>query len=44
MSLNSFSTIGYAYRHLKLIERFGHFPHRNPILACVSTAEELYFL
>jgi uncharacterized protein (DUF924 family) len=30
--------------HLEIIERFGRFPHRNPILGRVSTAEELQFL
>lgn len=40
----SVSTIEYAYRHLKVIERFGRFPHRNKILGRVSTADELEFL
>lgn len=31
-------------RHLDIIARFGRFPHRNPILGRVSTAEELAFL
>jgi uncharacterized protein (DUF924 family) len=30
--------------HLEIIERFGRFPHRNPILGRESTAEELVFL
>ena len=30
--------------HLKIIERFGRFPHRNAILGRASTAEELTFL
>jgi uncharacterized protein (DUF924 family) len=30
--------------HLEIIERFGRFPHRNPILGRESTAEELAFL
>lgn len=30
--------------HLEIIERFGRFPHRNPILGRVSTEEELAFL
>ncbi|EWY41147.1 membrane protein [Skermanella stibiiresistens SB22] len=34
----------YAERHLKVIERFGRFPHRNRILGRVSTEEELDFL
>jgi uncharacterized protein (DUF924 family) len=31
-------------RHLEIIERFGRFPHRNPILGRDSTAAELAFL
>jgi uncharacterized protein (DUF924 family) len=30
--------------HLEIIERFGRFPHRNPILGRPSTTEELAFL
>ncbi len=30
--------------HLEIIERFGRFPHRNPILGRESTAAELSFL
>ena len=30
--------------HLEIIERFGRFPHRNPILGRQSSAEELAFL
>ena len=30
--------------HLEIIERFGRFPHRNPILGRPSTPEELTFL
>ncbi|MEQ8538112.1 MAG: DUF924 family protein [Coleofasciculus sp. D1-CHI-01] len=41
---DSASTIDYAYRHLKVIERFGRFPHRNPILGRESTPEEVTFL
>jgi uncharacterized protein (DUF924 family) len=36
--------IDYAYRHLRVIERFGRFPHRNGILGRASTAEEREFL
>ena len=35
---------GYAEEHLKIIERFGRFPHRNKILGRISTPEELDFL
>jgi len=41
---DSASTIDYAYRHLQVIERFGRFPHRNPILGRESTPEEVVFL
>ncbi|MEM8780162.1 MAG: DUF924 family protein [Cyanobacteria bacterium P01_G01_bin.49] len=41
---DSKSTIDYAYKHLKIIERFGRFPHRNQILGRVSTPEEIKFL
>ena len=34
----------YALRHLKIIQRFGRFPHRNAILGRASTAEEIEFL
>jgi uncharacterized protein (DUF924 family) len=36
--------IDYAYRHLKVIERFGRFPHRNKILHRETTPEEAEFL
>ena len=45
-----FSTMGlsemayYAKIHLDIIEKFGRFPHRNPILGRRSTPEELAFL
>jgi uncharacterized protein (DUF924 family) len=32
--------VGYARRHLEVIERFGRFPHRNAILGRASTPEE----
>ena len=38
------ASIDYAYRHLKVIERFGRFPHRNKILNRESTPEEKEFL
>ena len=34
----------YARRHADVIERFGRFPHRNPLLGRASTPEELAFL
>ncbi len=36
--------IGYAVKHLEIIERFGRFPHRNGILGRESTPEEIKFL
>jgi len=37
-------TLDYAWRHLRVIERFGRFPHRNRVLGRTSTAEEEEFL
>jgi uncharacterized protein (DUF924 family) len=34
----------FAARHRRVIERFGRFPHRNPILGRTSTPEEEAFL
>ena len=36
--------LDYAYRHIKVIERFGRFPHRNEILGRETTPEEAEFL
>ncbi len=36
--------VSYAERHLRIIERFGRFPHRNAVLGRDSTPEELAFL
>ncbi len=36
--------VDYAYRHIKVIERFGRFPHRNEILGRETTPEEAQFL
>lgn len=41
---DSASCIDYAVRHLRVIERFGRFPHRNRILGRASTPEEKLFL
>lgn len=38
------SGVDYALRHLKVIERFGRFPHRNEILGRETTPEEAEFL
>ena len=34
----------YAVRHLRIVERFGRFPHRNEILGRRTTPEEAAFL
>ena len=34
----------YAVRHLRIVERFGRFPHRNEILGRWTTPEEAEFL
>jgi len=36
--------VAAGHDHLEVIERFGRFPHRNPILGRESTAEELAWL
>ena len=41
---DSQSSIAYAERHLKIIQDFGRFPHRNQILGRESTPEEIKFL
>jgi uncharacterized protein (DUF924 family) len=42
MGLNDMTP--WARLHLDVIQRFGRFPHRNPILGRTSTREELDFL
>ena len=42
--LDTREAIDYAYRHLRVIERFGRFPHRNQILGRETTPEEAEFL
>ncbi|MND04617.1 hypothetical protein D3C83_249760 [compost metagenome] len=34
----------YAEAHLRIVDRFGRFPHRNEILGREPTAEERAFL
>ena len=36
--------LGYAERHLEIVERCGRFPHRNEILGRATTPEEAEFL
>jgi uncharacterized protein (DUF924 family) len=38
------NSAGYAVGHMKIIERFGRFPHRNEILGRQTTPEEAEFL
>ncbi|MFZ9737830.1 MAG: DUF924 family protein [Prochlorotrichaceae cyanobacterium] len=39
---NSF--LDFEHQHKAIIDRFGRYPHRNPILGRESTAEEIEFL
>ena len=36
--------LNFELRHKAIIDRFGRYPHRNPILGRTSSAEELAFL
>jgi uncharacterized protein (DUF924 family) len=38
------NALGFARRHADVIERFGRFPHRNAILARISSVEEEDYL
>ena len=42
--MGSKDLLGYAVRHLEIVERFGRFPHRNEILGRATTPEEAEFL
>jgi uncharacterized protein (DUF924 family) len=42
--MGSEDLLGYAVRHLEIIERFGRFPHRNEMLGRATTPEEAEFL
>jgi len=42
--MGSEDLLGYAVRHLEIVERFGRFPHRNEILGRRTTPEEAEFL
>ncbi len=41
---DSADPIAYVEKHLKVIQRFGRFPHRNRILGRESTRDEIEFL
>lgn len=43
-SLTEPSYLEYEYKHMKIIEEFGRYPHRNQILARESTEKEKIFL
>lgn len=36
--------LDFELRHKAIIDRFGHYPHRNAFLGRTSTAQELAFL
>ena len=36
--------LDFEFKHKKIIEKFGRYPHRNSVLGRQSTAEELEFL
>lgn len=38
------SNLDFEFKHKKIIETFGRYPHRNTVLGRQSTAEELEFL
>lgn len=43
-ALGDAKALDYAVRHLRVIERFGRFPHRNQVLGRETTAAEAAFL
>ena len=43
-ALGNEGSLDYEFRHKKIIDRFGRYPHRNKILGRSSTPEELGFL
>ena len=42
--LGDANTLRFALHHQSIIQRFGHYPHRNALLGRSSTEEELAFL
>lgn len=50
LSVEQFKQLGisdnydYAIKHLKVIDKFGRFPHRNSVLRRISTDEEVVFI
>ncbi|MBX2849250.1 MAG: DUF924 domain-containing protein [Acidiferrobacterales bacterium] len=43
-SIDSPKTLEFELKHKHIIDRFGRYPHRNKVLARVSTKEEIAFL
>jgi len=43
-ALGNANYLDYANKHYDIIERYGRFPHRNPILGRASTPEEKAYL
>lgn len=37
-------SIDYAWRHRRVVQRFGRFPHRNAVLGRADTADEAHYL
>jgi uncharacterized protein (DUF924 family) len=42
--MGSEDLLGYAVRHMEIIERFGRFPHRNEVLGRTTIPEKAEFL
>ncbi|MBX9761024.1 MAG: DUF924 domain-containing protein, partial [Beijerinckiaceae bacterium] len=38
------NNLKFAREHLDIIERFGRFPHRNPVLGRITSAQEQAYL
>jgi uncharacterized protein (DUF924 family) len=38
------NNLDFEFKHKKIIETFGRYPHRNKVLGRQSTAEEIEFL
>ena len=38
------ANLDFEIKHKNIIDRFGHYPHRNNVLGRVSTEEEIEFL
>ncbi len=44
LPFRKWSVLLYEYKHKKIIDRFGRYPHRNEVLGRASTPEEQEFL